>query len=141
MNLYNYTFYKIYKSISRVNNYSPEISATIWLSILIGMNIMSTLLYLKFKLEQISLNSIYIALTIIYIFNFLFFIKNKKYIKIIKQFDSENNKTIFNYLILFYPFISFYLMFKTLKIDNTDTFIMLSILLIIEIYFHLNKKG
>ena len=139
MNFYNYIFYKIYKSISGVNKFAPEMPTIIWLSLLIMMNVFSGIIFFKIPLEKIGLNNLYIILTFIFVFNFSYFIRKKKYIIIIENYDKEKRKFIFDYAIAIYPFFSFFLFFKSLKIDNSYIFIMLTILLVLEIYKYLNK--
>ena len=133
MNLYNYIFYRIYKTISRINNVFPEFSTSIYLSILIFINILSIILFIEIPLDKIGLNNIYFGLTIIYVVNHLYFIKKNRYIKIVENFDKKENSLFLNILILIYPYLSFFLLFKTLKIDNTSTFVTVGVLILIDV--------
>ncbi len=140
MNLYNYIFYRIYRTTSRVNNIFPEFSTSIYLSILIFINILSIILLLKIPLERIGLNAIYAGLTIIYVVNHMYFIKNNRYKKIIEQFDKKKGVIFLNVMILIYPYLSFFFLFKILKIDSITTFITVGILVLIDAYFYLTKN-
>ncbi len=133
MNLYNYIFYRIYKTTSRINNIFPEFSTSIYLSILIFINILSIILFMEIPLDRIGLNNIYIGLTIIYVVNHLYFINKNRYKKIVENFDKKENSFFLNLLILIYPYVSFFLLFKTLKIDNISTFVTIGILILIDI--------
>ncbi len=126
-------YYKMYKSISRVNKIMPEFSTGVWLSTLIMINILSILILFKFPLETIGLNGVYLGITIIMLLNYKIFIYKEKFKTIVKEFDKENIKTYFDYFIIIYPYLSFFLLFKILEIDNTTIFITVGILILIDI--------
>jgi hypothetical protein len=123
----------MYKSISSVNKFSPEITTGSWLSALIMINILSILLLFKFPIETIGLNGVYLGISIIMLLNFKCFIYKGKYKSIIKKFDEEKRKTYFDYFIIIYPYLSFFFLFKILEIDNITTFITIGILILIDI--------
>lgn len=123
----------MYKSISRINKFSPEITTGIWLSALIMINILSLLLLFKFSLETIGLNGVYFGIAIIMLLNFKCFIYKEKYKSIIKKFDEDKRKTSFDYVIIIYPYLSFLFLFKILEIDNTTTFITIGVLVLIDV--------
>ena len=103
------------------------------MSILIFINILSIILFIEIPLDKIGLNNIYFGLTIIYVVNHLYFIKKNRYIKIVENFDKKENSLFLKILILIYPYLSFFLLFKTLKIDNTSTFVTVGVLILIDI--------
>ncbi len=88
---------------------------------------------MEIPLDRIGLNNIYIGLTIIYVVNHLYFINKNRYKKIVENFDKKENSFFLNLLILIYPYVSFFLLFKTLKIDNISTFVTIGILILIDI--------
>lgn len=133
MNIYNYTYYRIYRSISRINNLFPAFSTSVYLSILIFINLTSILLLLKIPLDKIGLNALYLGLTGVYVLNYIYIIKKNRYKEILEKFDKEENNIFLNLIIYIYPFLSFFIFFKTLEIDNTTTFITVGILVLIDI--------
>ena len=141
MNFYNYIFYSIYKPIEKVNKLSPEIPAVIFLSVLQFVNIYSVILVLNLLPNTIELNWFYIALALILLFNYFYFLRNEKWEKIINYYATRKNNKILDFLVFVYPFLSFYIVFKLLEFNDTTIFIFLTILLIIELYhyFDLDK--
>lgn len=140
MNIFNYVFYKMYKSTSKVNDLFPEIPTIIFLSVLIFLNIGSVLLIFNISIEDIGLNGIYLIVSIILFFNLYYFLKNDKYKMIIDEFDSKKKYFFLDVLIFIYPFISFFICFKLLKMTNGQISFTLIGLLIIEIFGYFNKK-
>ncbi|MNQ86236.1 hypothetical protein D3C85_1014240 [compost metagenome] len=133
MNVFNYVFYKMYKSTAKVNNLYPEIPTIIFLSALLFLNIVSVLLIFNVSIKQISLNGIYLIITIILLFNFFYFLKNDKYKEILHEFDSKKKILFLDVLIFIYPFITFFVCFKLLKMPNGTISFTLIGLLVIEI--------
>ena len=70
----------------------------------------------------------------------MYFIKNNRYKKIIEQFDKKKGVIFLNAMILIYPYLSFFFLFKILKIDSITTFITVGILVLIDAYFYLTKN-
>jgi hypothetical protein len=140
MNIFNYVFYKIYKSTSKVNDLFPEIATIIFLSALFFLNISSVILLFDVSIENIGLNGIYLIITIILGFNLYYFLKNNKFKKIVEEFDSKKNILLLDILIFIYPFISFFLCFKLLKMSSGQIGFTLIVLLLVEIYAHYNQK-
>lgn len=130
LKIYDYLFYRQYKSIASVNKISPKFSAIIYFSLLIFINVMSILLLFKNSIETIGLNAIYALLTLILVFNFWRY--NKKYKTIIAEFDEINRHRVWNYLVFFYPYISFFILFKILEFEYSMIVTTIVILFIID---------
>ena len=140
MNVFNYVFYRMYKSTSKVNDLYPEIPTIIFLSALMFLNLGSILLILDVSIENIGLNGIYLITTIILFLNLYYFLKNDKYKEIILEYDSKKKLLFLDVLIFIYPFISFYVCFKLLKMTNNQIGFTLIGLLLIEIFGYFSKK-
>lgn len=141
MNIYNYVFYKIYKSTSQVNELYPEIATIIFISVMLFLNIFSGLLVFDIAIEKIGLNRIYLLLTIVLGFNFYYFLKNDKYKMIVDEYDKKSTNNFLDIIIFLYPFISFYTSFRLLKMSDNNIYFTLIGLLLVEIYAYYNKKG
>lgn len=131
----------MYKSTSKVNDLFPEIATIIFLSALFFLNIATILLFFGISVENVGLNGIYLIITIILGFNLYYFLKNDKYKMIIDKYDSLKNKKIVDILIFAYPFMSFFLCFKLLKMSNNQIAITLTGLLLVEVYSYYNPKN
>lgn len=111
-NIYYYIYYKQYKHLSKTNKSIPEWSSMILLSQLLGFNlatiIFGTGIY-KNKYLFSNLPVILVGLGFILLFiNYLIFIKNSRYLKIIDKFKCETRKQsiIGGLLVLIYVFVS-----------------------------------
>ncbi|WP_456315076.1 hypothetical protein [Pseudomonas shirazensis] len=140
MNIFNYVFYKLYKSTSKVNDLYPEIATVVFLSALLFLNIGSLLLIFNFSIEKIGINGIYLIITIILCFNLYYFLKNDKYKRIVSEYDSKKSVLLLDILIFLYPFVSFFVCFKLLRMTNKQIGFTLIGLLLIEIYGYFSKK-
>lgn len=141
MNLFNYFFYRIYKSTSKVNDLFPEIATIIFLSALIFINIASILLLLNVSIEKFGLNGIYLIITIILGFNFFYFLKDDNYKIIIDKYDLRKRYSFIDILIFLHPFISVFIFFKLLEMTNAQICFTLLVLLLVEIYAYFNEKS
>ncbi|MET3028391.1 hypothetical protein ABXT06_17050 [Flavobacterium sp. UW10123] len=141
MNVYDYIFYRMYKSTAKVNDLYPEIPTIIFLSVMIFLNLGSIMLVADDSLEDITLNGIYFIGTVIMFSNFYYFLKNDKYKGIIEEFDSKKRVVLLDILIFIYPFASFFVCFKLLKMPNGPiSFTLIGLLLIEIISFFCEKK-
>lgn len=140
MNFLNYVFYKIYKSTAKVNDLSPEIATIIFISVLLFLNIFSGLLLLDISIEKIGLNRIYLILTIVLVFNFYYFLRNDRYKKIVDEYSKKPKNKLCDILIFLYPFVTFFVAFKLLKMSDSNIYFTLIGLLLVEIYAYYNKK-
>ena len=101
MHIYNYTFFKLYKSTSRVNKFCPRESTVVFFSVLLTCNIL-TLGYL-FETERV-LDISKGAFIIIVIFNYWYFILNKNTKALSKNYSKLNVNKIFSFFIFLYPY-------------------------------------
>lgn len=141
MNIFNYVFYKMCKSTAKVNDLSPEIATIIFLSVIMFLNVFSVLLLCNISIENIGRNKIFLLLTLILVFNFYYFLNNGRYKTILHEYDTQTKNKIWDGLIFLYPFISFYVTFKLLKMNNSTIYLTLSALLLVEVYAYFNPKN
>ncbi len=132
----------MYKSTSKVNDLYPEIATIIFLSALMFLNLGSILLILDISIENIGVNGIYLIITIILFFNLYYFLKSDKYKEIIQEYNSKKKLFFLDVLIFIYPFASFFVCFKLLKMTNRQIGFTLIGLLVIELvgFFSKEKK-
>jgi len=130
----------MYKSTSKVNDLFPEIPTIIFLSALLFLNVGSILLVFDISIEGVGLNRIYLIVTIILFFNFYYFLKNDKYRMIIEEYESKKNVPFLDVLIFIYPFASFFICFKLLKMANGQIGFTLMGLLFVEVLAYISKK-
>ena len=132
----------MYKSTAKVNDLSPEIATIIFLSVIMFLNIFSALLLFNISIEIMGRNKIYLLLTIILVFNFYYFLGKNRYKIIIDKYSKKTKNNIWDILIFLYPFISFYVSFKLIKMSNSIICFTLIALLLVEVYAYFNpKKG
>ncbi len=108
---YDYIFYRLYKSVNIINKSIPEWSIIIALSTILFLNIFSILIFFNFPIKHVN---IFIALQIfILIIHYFVFLKNKRFLKIIKQFNnSKNKKNLFHDILILCYFCFSYLIFS-----------------------------
>ena len=135
--IYNYLFYRLNKSTASVNKFHPEVATIIFLSALLALNVFTVLVFFNVSFEVLTRNKMYIILTVILLFNFQYFLK--RYEQINSEFENYKVLKVIDYLIFLYPFISFFLLFRILEVNNTITLIALGILLLVEIYAYFDK--
>lgn len=95
MRLYEYLFYKIYCGLRNLGNWELADSTVFVLSIFIGLNI-NVICFLVFPISENFLEenkvSFFIFYASIIVFNYFFFLRNKKYLEIEKRFKKESRK-------------------------------------------------
>ena len=95
---YNYLFYKMYRFISNTNKSIPFWSTMIFISVLEFLNLASITLIMGLHENELILDNageIFISLIIILmILNYFVFLKDEKYIRILKDFQED--KRLFN---------------------------------------------
>ena len=101
----------------------PEWIALFSVSILLFINAGIAIFLVK-RLFGIQVNlskfSMFVTAAIVYLINYLFFIREKKYLQIIKQFERETRTqaTIRTILVWFYIILSFVLFYVVLPLFN-----------------------
>ncbi len=112
MSFYYYYYsrvYKVFKSISSIiNNSIVEWSAMYFVSLFIGMNLITLLTHFESVNNRVSSETINIGLVImllVIVINFMIFIRNSSYKKIIKKYNSINSMT-YDVLIVLYLLLS-----------------------------------
>lgn len=114
MKMFNYLFYKLHQATLRTSDSNiPEFMASIYLGSLINSNLVVLCFWMS-KLKMLPLNVVlyyqYMA-CIPFLLSFLYF-RNKRFVRIFKQYSKENEKQRVrgNYLVLSYVIISFLLL-------------------------------
>ena len=82
-------------------------------------------------METIGLNGVYAILTSILVINYWRY--NKLYKTIVAEFKKIKVNKVWSYLALFYPYISFFILFKVLDIEYLTIGITLGIMIIIDV--------
>ena len=125
---YKYLYYKLYMYAKRTEKKlgqagMPEWIALFSVSILLFIN--AGIAFFLVKLlsgVQVNLSkfSVFIAAAVVYLINYLFFIREKKYLQIIKQFERETRTqaTIRTILVWLYIILSFVLFYVVLPLFN-----------------------
>jgi hypothetical protein len=113
MEIYKYFFYKIYKwASSNKNDYSPEHTALLFTSQSLFFNLlfMVNIKYstMKFNAEHYCLMIATLGISCV-VFNYFFFLRNDRYLKI-----TPKNSMIKNILFLVYLCATYYLFFRSL---------------------------
>jgi hypothetical protein len=119
LNTYYYLFYWIYKMTYRTNKDIIEWSSMIALSVLLYLNITSLIIFLIPK-EVVILYKYEVFYGIgllILIINFFIFIKDRKYLRIVERFKTENKNNFYikSIFILAYIFLSVYFTIYLIK--------------------------
>lgn len=119
LNTYYYLFYWIYKMTYRTNKDIIEWSSMIALSVLLYLNITSLIIFLIPK-EVVILYKYEVFYGIgllILIINFFIFIKDRKYLRIVERFKTENKNHFYikSIFILAYIFLSVYFTIYLIK--------------------------
>lgn len=140
MNIYNYIFCKIFKSIHNTNKIYPEIFTCMYFSILLSINIYTFLIFLGFKITKLTVISVFILTLIILYFNYLHFLKRDKYKIIVDKFEETDKIWIIEKLVFLYPQVTFCLLFISLNIDFWRIILLLLAVSITEIISFLKKN-
>ena len=125
---YKYLFYKLYWYAKRTEKKlgqagMPEWIALFSISILLFINA-GIVLFLVKRLFEIQVNlskfSMFVTAVIVYLINYLFFIREKKYLQIVKHFERETRKQaiIRTILVWLYIILSFILFYVVLPLFN-----------------------
>lgn len=119
MKLYDYYFFRMFKSTNTTNKSIPEWSSIITMSILWAINIFSVLVYFDFPIKETNKNVFGACFLTIIALHYLYFLSKNRYLKIIKRFTkSKYNKNLFHdILIVFYACASIFIFFKLLGIE------------------------
>ncbi len=119
INIYNVIFFKLYKtSLKTANKDIAEWTTMIAMSILIFFNITSVIVLTKiYKTGIFNVHSMPIIMIVLLIINYLLFIRDKKYLKIAKEYSkiSELKNKILGYIVLFYVIGSIWLFFHIIE--------------------------
>lgn len=111
-NTYYYLYYWIYKMTYRTNRDIIEWSSMIALSVLLYLNITSLIILLIPKEVVITFKYeiFYVIGLLLLIMNYFIFIKDRKYLRIVERFKTENKKYFYlkSISILAYIFLSVY---------------------------------
>lgn len=143
MNIYNYIFCKMFKSINNTNKIYPEIFTCMYFSILLSVNIYTFLIFSGLKIIKLTVISVFILTLIILYFNYLHFLKRDKYKIIVNKFEETDKIWIIEKLVFLYPQITFCLLFVSLNIDFWRIILLLLAVSITEIisFFKKNKSN
>jgi len=141
-NIYDYVFYSVYKNTSIINKSIPEWSTIIAISILLALNIFSILLYIEYDIESIG-EKVFGAIPLILTgVNYFYFLKNKRYLNILKKYDKTKNNLIYDILILAYACISVFILFSLLEAELKYPLILITVIIlsVLITYFMSIKK-
>jgi hypothetical protein len=136
MYLYDYIFFKIYESIGRINKIRPEMYAISYLTILLSINLFTSLIFLGILTNQIIVLFLIICSIFIFTINNNIFLKNNKYIHIVNNFKKAKRSWFIDKLVYLYPQISFMLFSMSLDFDFLDIIILLVGVSIVDIVFY-----
>lgn len=119
VNTYYYLFYWIYKMTYRTNKDIIEWSSMIAISVLLYLNITSSIIFLipKEVIIFYKYEVFYGIGLLILIINFFIFIKDRKYLRIVERFKTENKNHFYikSIFILAYIFLSVYFTIYLIK--------------------------
>jgi len=125
VNIYYYTYYKLYQFTSKTNKGVVEWTSMIFLCTLLNMNLFSVLIYLNFENTGLVKNygkylglMFFLILFITLFINYSLFLRGKRYLKIIKDYSRESKiqKVIGSVLIFLYIIFSFFFLFHVIKV-------------------------
>ncbi len=117
MKFYKYLFFKIYNFFSIINNEMPSFLAMMAMSWLLLINSLTVIGFIFIKNNHLAVlysktGSVIFTLTIIGLHYFYFSYK-RKYLKIIKEFENSDSKSILGILgVILYVFLTFWVFFK-----------------------------
>jgi hypothetical protein len=146
MNVYDYIFCKMYKSIYKTNKIYPEIFTCMYLSTLLSVNIYTLLLFLMFPITKVTVITICGVSIFILSINYLHFLKRDKYKVILNKCEELDKAWIAEKLAFLYPQITFCLLFVSLNVDFWRIVLLLLLLFAISIteiisFFKGNKNS
>jgi len=134
----------MYEETYRTNKSIPEWSTMIILSLVLMFNIISISIVLDIPIVDYGKIAVFILLTIILIFNYLYFINDKRYKKIIKHFGNKEIPSFYNYLVLFYEIMSFFVVGLLIGLNFFQALILIAIISSIKIlaysFYFIKKK-
>jgi hypothetical protein len=121
LNIYYYTYFKLYKFVEKTNRDVAEWASMIFFSELLWFNIFTILYYLDLLQSDFIKHHAYVSvlvMVLLFIINYFVFINNRRYRKIIKLYSSESkNKNVIGIvLVIIYSIVSIYLFFHTLHV-------------------------
>lgn len=119
--IYDYVFYSIYRNTSITNKSIPDWSTIIAISILLALNIFSILIYIDYDIKSIGKEGFGAIPLILVGLNYLYFLKDKRYIDILNRFENQKNKVFWDSIVLIYACVSVFILFCLLEIELKTT--------------------
>lgn len=143
MRLYDYLFYRIYKSINVTNKSIPEWSTIITISILLAINLFSILLYYQYPIESIGEKGFGLIPLLTVAINYIYFIFNKRYLKIIDNYNNSkfNDNLFHDIIIVTYACLSIFILFKLLEVKKVYTVGVIIFIIATSLYSYIKKAN
>jgi hypothetical protein len=121
INIYYYTYFKLYKLVEKSNREVVEWASMIFFSQLLYFNIITILSYLNFfQSDFLKHHSVIVVLlmVLLLIINYFFFINKRRYKKIINLYsgESRNRKVTGIVFVLIYAIVSIVLFLQIFHI-------------------------
>jgi len=121
INIYYYTYFKLYKLVEKTNREVVEWASMIFFSELLWFNIITILYYLNFLQSDFIKHHakvVVLLMVLLFLINYFIFINKHRYQKIIKLYsgESRNRKVIGIVLVITYSIVSIYLFLHTLHL-------------------------
>lgn len=141
MNLYEYIYLGIYRSIFRTNKSIPEYSTLFCLSSIMSCNLVSLSILLNIDLKRLEEKHVFLIFIALYGVHYLYFQRGKRIIKKIETL-STRAKTFSNVLTILYAFasISFFCFLVNLQLKNY-LMIIIGIALVFSLGHFSSNKG
>ena len=142
MNLYDYVFYRIYKSLNISNKSIPEWSTTFTISTVIFFNLFSLFIFLDYSIKSLGEPKFKVLTASILIFHYFYFLFKNRYLRIIDKFEkSKFKKNIYHdIIVVVYICLSIFVFFDFLKIEILNSLILIGLILISSIYSFMKIK-
>ena len=137
--IYDYVFYSIYKNTSVTNKSIPEWSTIISISIIIAFNLFSILIFFDFDIKLIGEKGFGITPLMIIGLNYLYFLRNKRHLDILKEFEKIENNLIYDILILVYVCLSIFFLFSVLEANLKYPLILITAVILFSLIPYLMK--
>lgn len=140
--IYDYVFYSIYRNTLITNKSIPEWSTIIAISLLLACNVFSILIYIEYDIESIGEKGFGAIPLILSGINYLYFLNNKRYHNILNRFKNQQNKLLWDSIVLIYACISIFSLFYILGIEIKTTLFITGFIALTGIvpFFFLIKK-
>jgi hypothetical protein len=122
MNIYYYIYYKLYKFVCKTNKGIAEWASMIFYSLLLFFNIVTVLYYLHLLKSGVLVRNgqgVMVSTEVfLLIINYALFIRNRRYLKVLKKYSNETNtyRFIGSFLVILYIILSYYFFFHALDI-------------------------